>query len=95
MPALIIGQIRVIDPARFEQYRAAVPAVIAQYGGRYLVRGGGVTALEGTHDGRRQVVIEFPSREAAERFWHSPEYAAARRLREGAAEVVALLVPGV
>jgi uncharacterized protein (DUF1330 family) len=95
MPAYIIGQIRVIDPARFEQYRAAVPAVIAQYGGRYLVRGGGVTALEGAHDGRRQVVIEFPSREAAERFWHSPEYAAAKQLREGAAEVVALLVPGV
>jgi uncharacterized protein (DUF1330 family) len=95
MPAYILARIRVTDPQRFEQYRAAVPAVIAQYGGRYIVRGGEVTALEGTPEGRRLVVIEFPTLEAAQRFWHSSEYAQAKQLREEAAQAEVVLVPGV
>jgi uncharacterized protein (DUF1330 family) len=94
MPAYILAHIRVTDPERFAQYRAAVPAVIAQYGGRYLVRGGEAAALEGAHDGRRLVVVEFPSDEAARRFWDSPDYARMKKLREGAAEFEAMLVPG-
>lgn len=95
MPAYILARIRVTDPQRFEQYRAAVPAAIAKHGGRYIVRGAEVEALEGAQDGRRLVVIEFPSVEAAQHFWHSPDYAQAKRLREDAAEVEALLLPGV
>ena len=40
MAAYIIAEVEVLDPVMFEQYRAAVPATIAAYGGRYVVRGG-------------------------------------------------------
>lgn len=95
MAAYLVAHIRITDPTRWEQYRAAVPAVIARHGGHYIVRGGDTVWLEGAQDTRRQVIIEFPSMDAATAFWHSPEYAAAKKLREGAAEVDALLVPGV
>ena len=95
MPAYILVRVRVTDPARWEQYRAAVPAVIARHGGRYIIRGGEVAALEGAHDGRRVVALEFPTLAAAQTFWHSADYAAVKQLRDGAAEVEALLVPGV
>lgn len=94
MPAYLLARIRVTDPKRFAQYRAAAPAAIAKHGGRYVVRGGEGVALEGAHDGRRLVVVEFPSLEAAQRFWDSPEYAQAKALRAGAAEFEVLLVPG-
>jgi uncharacterized protein (DUF1330 family) len=35
MPGYLIANLKVTDPEGFERYRAGVPAVIAQYGGRY------------------------------------------------------------
>jgi uncharacterized protein (DUF1330 family) len=68
-------------------------AVIEQYGGRVLVHGGPSRVLEGA--GRaRNVVIEFASREIAERYYHSPEYAAARAVRSGAATADFVAVEG-
>lgn len=95
MPAYMIVQLKVTDPDKFAGYRAAVPAVVEAFGGRYLVRGGAVQVLEGSHDGRRVVVFEFPSVEAIKRFWNSPEYAKVKPLRENAAEVDAWIIPGV
>lgn len=95
MPAYMIVQLNVTDPDKFDGYRAAVPAVVEAFGGRYLVRGGAVEVLEGSHDGRRVVVFEFPSIEAIKRFWNSPEYAKVKPLRENAAEVDAWIIPGV
>jgi uncharacterized protein (DUF1330 family) len=69
--------------------------VLVLYGGRFLVRGGTVTTLEGSHDGRRLVVLEFPSQEAIDLFWNSPEYSALRALRQDAAEVDAWAVDGI
>jgi uncharacterized protein (DUF1330 family) len=95
MPAYMIVQLEVTDAAKFAAYREAVPAVVEAFGGRYLVRGGTVEVLEGSHDGRRLVVFEFPSVDAIKRFWMSPEYAKVKPLRENAAEVDAWVVPGV
>jgi uncharacterized protein (DUF1330 family) len=95
MPAYMFVQLSVTDPAKFAAYREAVPAVVEAFGGRYLVRGGTVEVLEGTYDGRRLVLFEFPSVDAIKRFWHSPEYAKVKPLRENAAEVDAWVVPGV
>ena len=81
MAAYLIGNITVTDPGRFEDYRARVPAVIAQHGGRYLVRAGTVHPLEGEMGLDRVVVLEFPSMEAARRFYDSPEYAPLLKLR--------------
>jgi uncharacterized protein (DUF1330 family) len=95
MAAYLLVRIRVSDAEQFGQYRAAVPDVIAQFGGRYLVRGGAAEAYEGSYDGRRLVVIEFPSLEIAHRFWNSPEYTAVKKLRHGAAECEVIAVEGV
>ena len=95
MPAYMIVQLNVTDPDRFARYREAVPSVVAAFGGRYIVRGGAVETLEGSHDGRRLVLFEFPSVEAIKRFWQSPEYAKVKPLRENAAELDVWAVPGV
>jgi uncharacterized protein (DUF1330 family) len=81
MTAYLIANITVTDPERYSPYRAQVPAIIAQYGGRYLVRAGTVQPLEGKLGFDRFVVIEFPSLEAAKRFYESPEYAPLLLLR--------------
>ena len=95
MPAYMLVQLKVTDPEKFAGYREAVPGVVEAFGGRYIVRGGTVEVLEGSHDSRRLVVFEFPSVEAVKRFWHSPEYAKVKPLRENAAELDAWVVAGV
>ena len=65
MAAYVIADIEVIDSAGFAQYQQKVPATIAAYGGRYLVRGGAAEVLEGSWSPKRCVVLEFPSMERA------------------------------
>ncbi len=95
MPAYVIALLDVTDPVEYEKYKAAAPPTIAAAGGRYLARSG-EAVLEGTHDGRRAVILEFPTLEAA-RAWHDGEaYRHARKLRERCARnVTFLLLPGV
>ena len=62
--------------------------------GKSLARGGRSEALEGKARARN-VVLEFESYEAARRYFHSEQYQAARKLREGAAEMEMVLVEGV
>ena len=61
MPAYMIVQIKITRQEGWEPYRAEVSKLFAEHGGRYLVRGGEVEVLEGSHDGRRIIVFEFPS----------------------------------
>jgi uncharacterized protein (DUF1330 family) len=75
MPAYLIANITVTDAAGFEAYRAAVPAVIARFGGRYLVRGGAIDVKEGTPGLNRLVILEFPDMATARAFYDSPDYA--------------------
>ena len=94
MPALLIANIDVTDPKGFEVYRAQVPAVIAQYGGKYLVRGGASETVEGTSPFQRLVVLEFPTMAALKAFYHSPEYAPLIALRQQASRGDVILVEG-
>jgi uncharacterized protein (DUF1330 family) len=55
-------------------YRAAVPATLAQYGGRFLVRGGASELIEGGPEPKRIVILEFADAAAAKRWYNSPEY---------------------
>jgi uncharacterized protein (DUF1330 family) len=94
MPAYLIANIRVKDPAGFEEYRAAVPPVIAAFGGRYLVRGGAQEAVEGDLKLARLVILEFPSMEALKAFYASPDYAPLLKLRLATTESDVSLVEG-
>lgn len=76
-------------------YGAAAAALIPRFGGEYLLRGPGAELLEGDWgEGASMVISRWPDREAARRFWHSPEYAEVKKLREGLAEVQVLLIDG-
>jgi uncharacterized protein (DUF1330 family) len=94
MPAYLIADVRVKDAARFEDYRARVPAVIAAHGGRYLVRAGAITPKEGAMPVQRLVILEFPTMEAAQRFYASDDYAPLLKLRLETADSQVILVEG-
>ena len=66
----------------------------AKYGGRFVVRGGAKTPLEGDIPFQRIVVNEFPTVEAAKKFYNSPEYQEARKFRLGAADFNMVIVEG-
>jgi uncharacterized protein (DUF1330 family) len=95
MPAYVLVDCEVTDPARYETYKKLAPPAIAKFGGRYLVRGGALSILEGDWQPNRIVVLEFPDMDAARRFYDSPEYRAARAERAGAARMNMLLVEGL
>lgn len=86
MPGYLIAQLEITDAEAFEAYRAAVPAVVERFGGRYLVRGGALDVLEGDWPAPRLVVIAFDSAAQARRFYDSPEYREILPLRLRAAK---------
>ena len=95
MSALIIVDIEVTDPVRYEDYKRRASASIAAHGGRYLVRGGRSEVLDGDWTPRRLVVLEFDSFDQAKAWRESPEYAEAKAVREGAARSNMVVVEGV
>lgn len=95
MPAYLIAEIEVTDPAVYEDYKKLTPSAIARYGGRFLVRGGKIEAREGGWSPQRLIVVEFPSLEQARAFYDSPEYAPALAIRKRAAKSRLLLVEGI
>ena len=95
MPAYVIVDIEVKDPERYEVYRAKAPATIAQFGGRYLVRGGNPQTLEGDWHTNRIAMLEFESVEQAKRWWDSPEYRAIRGDRQESTNSRMIVVEGL
>ena len=77
MPAYFIAEVEVTNPEGYEPYRALAGASIAQYGGRFVVRGGKAELIEGGPEPKRVVVTEFADAAAARRWYNSPEYQAA------------------
>lgn len=80
--AYVLCDITVSDPEGYEEYKRLAGAAVTQYGGRYVVRGGAVEALEGEAPTGRIVLLEFDSADAARAWYGSPEYTAARAVRE-------------
>ena len=94
MSAYVIGDIEVTDPALYEDYRKQVAATVQKYGGRFVVRGGKVEALEGGWSPKRLVMLEFPSMEQAQKWYRSSEYAPLIALRQRASRGRLVLVEG-
>lgn len=94
MPAYFIAEVEVTNPAAYESYRPLAGASIAQYGGKFLARGGTAELLEGAPEPARVVVIEFADMAAAKRWYNSPEYQAALKIRLANSTGRAMLVEG-
>ena len=94
MPAYIIAQINVTNPEKYQEYAKLAGPASAKYGGKFLVRGGQKTELEGKIPYTRIVVSEYPDVESAKRFYNSPEYREARSKRLGAADFNMIVVEG-
>jgi uncharacterized protein (DUF1330 family) len=89
----VIARANVTNPEAWAAYAAKAGEAMKKYGGNPIVRGGRVEIAEG--EGRaRNVVIEFASFEAARAYAHSPEYADARKLRQGAGSIDIMVVEG-
>ncbi len=92
--AYAIAEIDVTDMEAYRQYIAAVSPIVAEFGGRYLVRAGTVVAIEGEAPTGRFIVIEFPSMAVAKAFEASPEYLRIAPLRQRASRGRVFLVEG-
>lgn len=92
----VVAEVKVHDADAIARYRQLSTAAVEQYGGRFLVRGGASEILEGKWSPpERMIVVEFESVAQAKRFYDSPEYQAARKVREHIAEMNMLVISGV
>ncbi len=93
MAAFVIANVAVGDPDRYSEYSRQVEATLQPFGGRFIVRGADKDVLEGDwHD--RIVVIEFPDREAARRWYASEAYRAILPIRLENSTGRLLIAPG-
>jgi uncharacterized protein (DUF1330 family) len=94
MPAYVIAEVSVTDPARYEEYKKLVVPTLAAYDGKFVVRGGKSETLEGDWKPERLVILEFPSFARARQWWSSSEYAPALKLRQQSARTNMILIEG-
>jgi len=95
MAAYVIVDVDVKDQGAFEEYRRAVGPTIAQYGGKAIVRNGRFEVLEGDWTPKSIAVVEFPSMDAAKRWYDSPEYKPLIAQRKAASFATLVVVEGV
>ena len=95
MPAYVIVQAEITDSERFKEYLKETPGTLAGYGGKYIIRSGEMTVLEGNDPGKRIVIIEFATMQMAKAWYCSEEYQQVKKLREGAATGSLIAIDGV
>jgi uncharacterized protein (DUF1330 family) len=88
-----IGRVDVANPEGYKAYVAANAEPIRKHGGRFLVRGGKFEAPEG-QSRSRNVIVEFPSYEAARACYNSPEYQHAIGLRKPHSTIDIVIIEG-
>ena len=95
MVAYFISDADIHDPAGYTEYTAKVPALIARYGGEYLVRGGEFEVLEGGWRPHRLVIFRFPNRAAVRAMIADPAYVALKQIRQQTANTCLVAVDGI
>ena len=95
MKALCIVCVNVDDWDGFDQYRSRVMSTFEPFGARFLVRGGEFTVVEGEMPFERIVVLEFPSRDAAQAWYQSDAYQAVLPLRLASSRCQLVIVDAV
>jgi len=88
-----IVRVSVRDQARYPDYLAAAKPAFERFGARFIVRGGPYEAMEGSSR-ERNVVVEFADRETALACYRSPEYQAAKAIRNATADADFVIVDG-
>lgn len=94
MPAYVISEVEARDAGMMQAYRALAAQTIAQYGGRYLARGGAAETIEGEPPANTIIIVEFPSMARLREWYASPEYAEALELRRTALDRRLIFVEG-
>ncbi len=95
MPAYMVVRVNVTDMDRYQQYMKLTPSILEKYGGKFIIRGGEKVILEGPDVPERMVMLKFADVETARRMYNSPEYQAAVKVREGAAEASFIVMEGL
>ena len=95
MPAYVIARVEVTDWDKYNEYLKVGPDTIAQYGGRFIARGGDIATLEGPEETRRVIILEFPSLSEAKAWYNSKEYQEAKKLRVGASIGSLVAIEGI
>jgi uncharacterized protein (DUF1330 family) len=88
-----IVHLDVTDQKRYDAYREVNGAAFRKYGARFLVRGGNYDVIHGNARSRN-IVIEFPSLQAAKDCYVSPEYQHALNVRGNSIEIDMVVVEG-
>ena len=94
MPTYVVGDIHITDLAAFQTHVPRALATIARFGGRVIAGGGRIDLLEGGPMPERIFIIEFPSADAARRWYWSDEYQAVLKTRLSASHGRVLLIEG-
>jgi uncharacterized protein (DUF1330 family) len=92
--AYVIVDVATSDPQKYEDYKKMAQETVAQFGGRYIARGGRMQILEGEWKPTRIVILEFASFEKAQEWWESAAYAPAKALRQSLSRTDMVLVEG-
>ena len=95
MVAYLALQSFVTDDAQYRKYVEAVNPLLSRFGAKLIARRASIEVLEGEHDETPVSILEFPDMAAIHAFWHSPDYAIIKKLREGAATLNFWAFPGV
>ncbi len=87
-----VARVNIRDNEAFKEYAKRAELAIDKFGGKYLVRGGKFSVLEGEHKFKRNVIVEFSSPEVARQCYNSKEYQEAKSFRIGNAEFNAIVI---
>ena len=88
-----IARVDVLDEDAYEKYRDLNHIAFSKYQARFVVRGSAGKVAKGTAR-KHNVVLEFPSYEAAMECYESPEYQAAKHFLDQAGDVDLIIIPG-
>lgn len=95
MAAYVIVEIEIHNQELYNSYTQLTPETIAKYDGKFVVRGGETTVLEGDWYPKRVVLLKFPNVARAEEWWNSKSYTKAREIRQKAARTNMIIVDGI
>ena len=95
-PYYLMGDVDIHNMDEYKIYMENTKSIIESYGGKYLVRGGDIDVKD-TQLWRptRVVLVRFPDKESADRFYQSDEYKPFREIRHKNADSTIFLVEGL